>query len=304
MNYSYHPQLYSCPEIWALSGDEFKLYAALLTFCKPDGTGAYPFNKTLLEMTGKSETTLSRNLKTLEDAGVITRIYANERNGRKGCFRSVRVNYVPTIAKGFCVLEDHESYEKQIAQQDYQIQNGTVVVSNYEYRGVPASDMVTSPPVKTFPSPPAGTQKNTPIREHSPKEQQQEDGLSLSDGASNLPNPNTYKPENLAPRKGAVLTEAQRNLATQLLGASGQDRQFAASVSQEMANTTGFLEFYLKATIKASKERKIKGTTIAYLIGSINNSWCNGDWVDPDQAAREQKEKEIAARRARLDRLT
>ena len=136
------------------------------------------------------------------------------------------------------------------------------------------------------------------------KEQQQEDGLSLSDGASNLPNPNTYKPENLAPRKGAVLTEAQRNLATQLLGASGQDRQFAASVSQEMANKTGFLEFYLKATIKASKERKIKGTTIAYLIGSINNSWCNGDWVDPDQAAREQKEKEIAARRARLDRLT
>lgn len=136
------------------------------------------------------------------------------------------------------------------------------------------------------------------------KEQQQEDGLSLSDGSSNLPNPNTYKPENLAPRKGAVLTEAQRNLATQLLGASGQDRQFASSVSQEMANKTGFLEFYLKATIKASKERKIKGTTIAYLIGSINNSWCNGDWVDPDQAAREQKEKEIAARRARLDRLT
>lgn len=132
-------------------------------------------------------------------------------------------------------------------------------------------------------------------------EQQQEE-LSLL--RNRLPDPTTYKPENLTPRKGAVLTEAQRNLATQLLGATGQDRQFAASVSQEMANKTGFLEFYLKATIKASKERKIKGTTIAYLIGSINNSWANGDWVDPDQAAKEQRDKEIAARRARLDRLT
>lgn len=155
-------------------------------------------------------------------------------------------------------------------------------------------------------TPPSIKSKNSLLREDSKniKQQQEQDGLSLLDGSSNLPNPNTYKPENLAPRKGAVLTEAQRNLATQLLGASGQDRQFAASVSQEMANKTGFLEFYLKATIRASKERKIKGTTIAYLIGSINNSWCNGDWVDPDQAAKDQKEKEIAARRARLDRLT
>lgn len=132
-------------------------------------------------------------------------------------------------------------------------------------------------------------------------EQQQQEESSLL--RNRLPDPTTYKPENLTPRKGAVLTEAQRNLATQLLGASGQDRQFASSVSQEMANKTGFLEFYLRATIKASKERKIKGTTIAYLIGSINNSWDNGDWVDPDQAAKDQKEKEIAARRARLDRL-
>lgn len=277
----FNPMVLNCPEIWALPPSEFKLYVALLSFADKNGEGAFPSNRTLEEMVGVKERALQVLLKSLEDKNIITRL---SETCAKGTLRTITINYaVQTI--------------EQIGR------------INLRSRG--ASDNTPRGAVDNTP----GVQQtagdhsciNNGIKSSSfeevltPSPKQQQGGLSSL--RKDLPNPKTYNPENLTPRKGAVLTEAQRNLATQLLGASGQDRQFASSVSQEMANKTGFLEFYLRATIKASKERKIKGTTIAYLIGSINNSWDNGDWVDPDQAAKDQKEKEIAARRARLDRL-
>lgn len=281
MTRKYNPMVLNCPEIWALPPSEFKLYVALLSFADKNGEGAFPSNSTLEEMIGVKERALQVLLKGLEDKKIITR--ASETCSR-GTLRTITVNYaVQTV--------------EQIGR------------INLRSRG--AADNTPGGAVECTPGAQwtAGDHSciNNGIKSSSceesltpPKQQPEE----LSSVRTELPNPKTYKPENLAPRKGAVLTEAQRDLATQLLGASGQDRQFAASVSQEMANKTGFLEYYLKATIKASKERKIKGTTIAYLIGSINNSWGNGDWVDPDQAAKDQRDKEIAARRARLDRLT
>ena len=277
----FNPMVLNCPEIWALPSSEFKLYVALLSFADKNGEGAFPANSTLEDMIVVKERALQVLLKSLEDKNIITR---SSETCSKGTARTITVNYaVHTI--------------EQIGRINLRSRGATDNTPRGAVDNTPGAQSTTGDHSCIN----NGIKSSSSEESLVPSQQQPE---QLSSLRTDLPNPNTYKPENLAPRKGAVLTEAQRNLATQLLGASGQDRQFAASVSQEMANKTGFLEFYLKATIKASKERKIKGTTIAYLIGSINNSWCNGDWVDPDQAAREQKEKEIAARRARLDRLT
>ena len=42
MSYVFHPMILNDPAIWALPAAEFKLYAALLVFVKPDGSGAFP----------------------------------------------------------------------------------------------------------------------------------------------------------------------------------------------------------------------------------------------------------------------
>lgn len=94
MTYAFHPQIFSCPEIWALPAAEFKLYAALLTFCRHDGTGAFPSNETLAEMVGVKPRSVQLALASLESLGVISRHVEHERNGVRGTWRSVLVHYV------------------------------------------------------------------------------------------------------------------------------------------------------------------------------------------------------------------
>lgn len=277
----FNPMVLNCPEIWALAPSEFKLYVALLSFADRNGEGAFPSNSTLEEMVGVKERALQVLLKSLEDKNIITR---SSETCSKGTLRTITVNYaVQTI--------------EQIGRINLRSRGATDNTPRGAVENTPGAQSTAGDHSCIN----NGIKSSSSEESLTPSQQQPEESLS---SRTNLPNPKAYTPESLAPRKGAVLTEVQRNLAAQLLGVSGQDKQFAASVSQEMANLTGFLEYYLKATIKASKERKIKGSTIAYLIGSLNNSWNNGDWVDPDQAAKDQKTKEIAARRARLDRLT
>jgi hypothetical protein len=86
------------PEIWALPAAEFKLYAALLTFCRSDGSGAFPTNETLAEMVGVNERSIRRLLSELESKGVIDKTTEERANG--SFKRTITVNYVPVIRAG------------------------------------------------------------------------------------------------------------------------------------------------------------------------------------------------------------
>jgi len=110
MTYAFHPQIFSCPEIWALPVTEFKLYVALLTFCRPDGTGCFPKNETLAEMVGVKERSIQTALTSLEKLRIISRRIEHERNGVRGTWRSVQIHYVlggrTTVSLGRDVSHD------------------------------------------------------------------------------------------------------------------------------------------------------------------------------------------------------
>lgn len=94
----FHPMILNVPEIWALPAAEFKLYAALLTFCRSDGSGAFPTNETLAEMVGVNERSIRRLLSELESKGVIDKTTEERANG--SFKRTITVNYVPVIRAG------------------------------------------------------------------------------------------------------------------------------------------------------------------------------------------------------------
>ena len=149
INYAFHPQIFSCPEIWALPATEFKLYAALLTFCRPDGTGCFPKNETLAEMVGVKQRSIQIGLASLEKLGVISRRIDHERNGVSGTWRSVLVHYV-LGGRTTAVLDRDNG-----AQSDTD--------------GAQSDDMKGAHYVARRGVSPDAPQRNTPISEHSHK---------------------------------------------------------------------------------------------------------------------------------------
>lgn len=98
----FHPMILNDPAIWALPAGEFKLYAALLVFVRPDGTGAFPSNETLAEMVGVNERSIKRLLSDLEAKGIIDRTHSENPDG--SFRRTITVNYVPVLRSGHATV--------------------------------------------------------------------------------------------------------------------------------------------------------------------------------------------------------
>ena len=293
MTYAFHPQIFSCPEIWALPATEFKLYAALLTFCRPDGTGCFPKNETLAEMVGSSEATVTRNLKSLEDAGIITRLFTNERNGRKGTFRDVRVNYTVTTARGTAILEGTDTYQRQIDQQDSQRGDAPHIFDTptpSKMIGNASSKMIGYP------------LKNEEAKEHShltiPYGNKQTevvvDGVSemttLPAVKANTQPVLTSRP--LRPAPAPVNVGSLNARMMQLT--SGREYELMGHLSQDMVDC-GYLEYALDEL--ASRKGKV-AKPVAWLI-AIFRQYQPG-WANPLKAAAQTVEDANAARRARI----
>lgn len=112
----FHPMILNDPAIWSLPAAEFKLYAALLVFVKPDGSGAFPTNETLAEMVDVNERSIRRLLGELESKGIIQRTQIEKRDGT--FLRTITVNYVPVIGKGRASVSKSWNPEQEVEVMD------------------------------------------------------------------------------------------------------------------------------------------------------------------------------------------
>lgn len=94
----FHPMILNDPAIWSLPAAEFKLYAALLVFVKPDGSGAFPTNETLAEMVGVNDKSIQRLLASIESKGIVSRSRVEYEDG--SFRRFITVHYVPVLKRG------------------------------------------------------------------------------------------------------------------------------------------------------------------------------------------------------------
>lgn len=124
-----------------------------------------------------------------------------------------------------------------------------------------------------------------------------DDFVSVSQSPLLIPNGYTAKPM----RGQVVLTQAQANLAAQLLGASGEDIKAHLIFTPEQSAKEGFIECCLKTAI--DRRKSIKGSAFAYLRGIVAGNWNDGKWVDPAIEAERAKQAEKDARAERLRRL-
>ena len=162
---TYHPTVYSCPEIWDLAPPQFKLYVALLTFCGPDGRGVYPTNETLAKLTGANERSIQSQMKLLEKSGVVTRKIAYEKNGIRGTYRSIEIHYFLGTCKTKAIIGGQAEGTPEMASG---------VTSKTAPHGTSKKTLgVTS---KTSP------QRNIPTIEHSHKKE--EVGQSITENQS------------------------------------------------------------------------------------------------------------------------
>lgn len=272
----FHPMILNDPAIWALPAGEFKLYAALLVFVRPDGTGAFPSNETLAEMVGVNERSIKRLLSDLEAKGIIDRTHSENQDG--SFRRTITVNYVPVLRSGHATVSKSWKPDPKggVIIDPPGVTSNTEGVSSVTRGGVSS---VT--PEHTHIE---HTQKNNDDDEER-KTPSAESGepfeLPPSANPSRLPTVASLPIRESIPREFVPVRvpEEMRDRIYTVLGTYGDE--FVRYLTQEMIDAPGFVEDVLRSAQKGQKP-------IALAMKLLKGF---GNWVSP--AERHQKDKQI-----------
>ena len=276
MSYVFHPMILNDPAIWALPAAEFKLYAALLVFVKPDGSGAFPTNETLAEMVGVNDRSVRRLLAELETKGIIARTSYDKPDG--SYHRTITINYVPVIGKGRSTIS--KSWSPGSDQE---------VISDHP----PVTDDLGGRLPVTGGGRLSVTAEHT-HREHSQKnndDDEERNTLSAESGEpfEHPPGTNPARmpvvssiPLRQKPSREHFPVQVPREMRDRIYTVLGCDGDtFASRITQEMVDKPGFVDDVLRS---AQNGKKPIALAMNLLAGF-------GNWLSPQE--RIEKDKEI-----------
>ena len=277
---AYNPVLLNDPKVWALRPVEFKVYAALLTFCNPDGSGAYPTNRRLMDLVGMAERTLQSCLTALEEAGVISR--AVERTAQ-GTYRTITVNYCCQYQRTSMTLKSDRVHSQAPEGVHGEAPQGAHSQAPEGVHG-------------------EAPQKTIPINDHSPKAAAAAEPPELPPplAVGGLPNvkAGTLNMRRKPARYEPVQLGAIRDRFTAAF--HGADRTALNYVSQEMVDT-GFVAWAI-GRMEQEAKKGYKNGPIAFFRSLVNDDWREG-WEDVGEIAKAAADDEKKRRADRLKAL-
>ncbi|CAB5237962.1 Helix-turn-helix domain containing protein [uncultured Caudovirales phage] len=292
----YNPVVPNDPAIWSLPAPEFKLFVAVLSFANPDGTGAWPSNKTLASMTGVDRRSVQRTITSLIERGIVLRTFEADERGTK---RTMTIAASAIAGRNAVIYKCDENVtgdDTNVTPSDTNVTGGdsgvtggdknvTGGVTNLSWEGV----------TKMSPN-------HSPI-DHSPKPTTTTTAAVDSGKVSGKAVVERSPILKRGFKKPATLSEAQKGLAARLLGASGEEAKLCEVVTQEQADKPGFLEYCLNGALRSWTAGKISGRPMPYLITIISNSWNDGNWVSDEAISQARREESSAGINSFMERL-
>jgi len=123
--------------------------------------------------------------------------------------------------------------------------------------------------------------------------------------AGRLPNPLLHKPWFTMPKQHGLLllNQTQVDLASQYMGATGEDNKAPSLFSSEQFSRDGFIESVLKKCIDASAKKPVL-SRVGLLCRIRDESWNGGRWIDTSKTDfRELQQSKRESARAKMAKL-
>jgi hypothetical protein len=227
-----------------------------------------------------SEPTIKRALARMTDTGLIAK-----KRTQRGMIYTTNVDVAARWEKTRQIKNENQTDQNDLSDRSKR--------SDRQIKMIPQTDQNDPSSYKTnnktlhknnynLPLPPQGGRGGVGVGDSSSSEIQSQPSASQSDFNSGTGLPRTHAfTEPVTKPMSLRYSESQRNLISQVLGASGGETKLGQFLKQEMADKPGFLEYCLNETLKKMKSGKMTGLPFAYLRQVVGNQWNNGEWISP-----------------------